>query len=554
MPRSRFALGFGRVNLIKKVKVDGEWRFCPAIVDPGRRLSDRVLVKGQIETHSEGRYYLEWREQGRRREPVLSRALVLEQARLKALELESQSNSSENASTSASRLAEAPDPVAPPRQLVIHQFPTLPTLRHVEFPAANLIWRGLESYLQEFVGAAVRSQLASYGLIPQPATSAIEPIKVSAPLTAGAAPNPGHQQPAEPATPDGKTSIAEAIDCYLKDVEPPQREPKTYDEYRLVLAKFRVSCSKRYVEDIERDDLLEFRRQLYSLGNEARTVFNRMGIVLQLLKLHGIERLLKKGDKPKFVRNVREMYQPEDLEALFNACTADEKVLYLFLLLTGERDKEVRYTAWPDIDYSRSCVRVTAKKQLGFKPKDKEEREIPLPSSLLQALREYKTRQSGPNPHNLVFLTASGKPDKKFENKLKRIANRAGLNCRHCVSRHGNRCAEGPHCGKWFLHKFRHTHATTCLESGVSIRTVQEWLGHSDLESTMIYLKYVRRKDIQRLVDSSELAALAAHCSLAGKSRGGQATEAAAIPILSNVIAFKNRVLLRAFDGFWQVL
>jgi integrase/recombinase XerD len=93
MPRSRFALGFGRVNLIKKVKVDGEWRFCPAMVDPGRRLSDRVLVKGQIETHSEGRYYLEWREQGRRRrEPVHSRALVLEQARLQALELESQSN------------------------------------------------------------------------------------------------------------------------------------------------------------------------------------------------------------------------------------------------------------------------------------------------------------------------------------------------------------------------------------------------------------------------------------------------------------------------------
>ena len=37
----------------------------------------------------------------------------------------------------------------------------------------------------------------------------------------------------------------------------------------------------------------------------------------------------------------------------------------LLFLLTGERDKEVRYTSWPDIDYSRSCVRVTAKKQLG---------------------------------------------------------------------------------------------------------------------------------------------------------------------------------------------
>jgi len=67
MPRSRFALGFGRVNLLKKVKVDKDWRFCPAIVDPGRRLSDKVRVNGEIETHNEGTYYLEWREQGRRR-------------------------------------------------------------------------------------------------------------------------------------------------------------------------------------------------------------------------------------------------------------------------------------------------------------------------------------------------------------------------------------------------------------------------------------------------------------------------------------------------------
>ena len=260
-------------------------------------------------------------------------------------------------------------------------------------------------------------------------------------------------------------------------------------------------------------------RHLHSLGNEARTVFNRMGIVLQLLKLHGIEKLLTKRDKPKFVKNVREMYQPEDLAALFKACMEDEKVLYLFFLLTGERDKEVRHTAWPDVDFVRSCVRVTAKKQLGFKPKDKEEREIPVPSSLLSALREYRARQSGPNPHNLLFPTRGGKPDKKFENKLKRIANRAGLNCGHCLSKHGNKCAEGPHCGRWFLHKFRHTYATTCLESGVSIRTLQEWLGHSDLASTMIYLKYVRRKDIQQLVDNSEMAALAAHGPIALSSK-----------------------------------
>lgn len=45
-----------------------------------------------------------------------------------------------------------------------------------------------------------------------------------------------------------------------------------------------------------------------------------------------------------------------------------------------------------------------------------------------------------------------------------------------------------------------------CLENGASVRTLQEWLGHSDLESTKAYLKYIPRKDIHQLVDNSQLA------------------------------------------------
>jgi integrase len=207
---------------------------------------------------------------------------------------------------------------------------------------------------------------------------------------------------------------------------------------------------------------------------------------------------------------MREMYQPEDLEALFRACNAGERIRYLFFLLTGERDKEVRYTAWSDIDFNRKCVRVTAKKQLGFKPKDKEEREIPVPVALLDALREYKGRQTGFNRNDLVFPTSEGRPDKKLENKLKRIAWRSGLNCGRCNSKYGNKCGEGPYCGKWFLHKFRHTFATTSLEEGVSIRTLQEWLGHSDLASTMVYLKYVGREGMHEIINKSAMAGLAA--------------------------------------------
>ena len=78
-----------RVNLLKKVKVNGQWKFCPAVVESNGRLRDKVRTAGQVETHSEGVYYVEWRENGhRRRAAIPHRSQVLERARLKALEID----------------------------------------------------------------------------------------------------------------------------------------------------------------------------------------------------------------------------------------------------------------------------------------------------------------------------------------------------------------------------------------------------------------------------------------------------------------------------------
>ena len=53
----------------------------------------------------------------------------------------------------------------------------------------------------------------------------------------------------------------------------------------------------------------------------------------------------------------------------------------------------------------------------------------------------------------------------------------------------------------FWLHKFRATFATRCLGAGVDLRTVQQWLGHSDMESTMRYLKPSRSRHVREKVD-----------------------------------------------------
>jgi integrase/recombinase XerD len=54
----------------------------------------------------------------------------------------------------------------------------------------------------------------------------------------------------------------------------------------------------------------------------------------------------------------------------------------------------------------------------------------------------------------------------------------------------------------FWLHKFRATFATTCLRGGADIRTVQKWLGHVDLASTMRYLQAARGEAAQNMAES----------------------------------------------------
>ena len=54
---------------------------------------------------------------------------------------------------------------------------------------------------------------------------------------------------------------------------------------------------------------------------------------------------------------------------------------------------------------------------------------------------------------------------------------------------------------KIWLHKFRATFATWSLWAGVDLRTVQQWLGHSDMESTMRYLKPSRSQQVREKVN-----------------------------------------------------
>jgi integrase/recombinase XerD len=183
-----------------------------------------------------------------------------------------------------------------------------------------------------------------------------------------------------------------------------------------------------------------------------------------------------------------------------------EAILIKFALATGFRDREIRYVTWRDIDFRNCVVRVTAKPIWKFKPKNYEERAVPVPAALIEQLRELKERRNAALS-DFVFPNTKGKPNSLHIEVIKEVAHRAKLNCGQCVTKHGNRCDTGPHCQRFFLHKFRHTFATEHLRDGVDIRTLQQWMGHRDIQSTMVYLKGIQSKDALVKVNGGSLAA-----------------------------------------------
>ena len=349
-------------------------------------------------------------------------------------------------------------------------------------------------------GRRYRTAVARDEAIDQARRKAIELRAIRDGLIAGPEPEP------EVAP---KTTIGDAIDAYLRYVKM-QRKPRTHLTYRYTLdTLLRAAYKKKYVDDATRDDVLDFMTYCYELGLGARTVYDKVVTVLQLFKKHGRTGLMEKGDWPKYVDAIRPIYEPEELIAMFKVATEDEADLLKFILGSGFRDQELRYVAYLDLDFRHHLARVTAKAKWGFTPKNWEERTVPLPAGLMERLRKRKERKKA-RPHDLVFGNTKGRPDSEMDMVVKRVAERAGLNCGQCVTEHNNKCAEGPYCMNFFLHKFRHTFATNHLRDGVDIRTVQNWLGHRDIQSTMVYLKGVRSKDAAMKVNSGELAALVA--------------------------------------------
>jgi len=316
-----------------------------------------------------------------------------------------------------------------------------------------------------------------------------------------------------------RVPIRKAVNDYLYLKR--NKSPRTATQYARTLNEFAEAVKARFLDEITEDTLREYLRHMDGQGYAGKTIDTRLNIVYFLLKKSGIKVRLPKDEMPVVEEAQAVPYTDEELKKLFAAIDkittgttrkrANAEIVngktysgegfgaaarFRFFLGTAARDKEVTHAAWSDIDFGNRTCHIRGKKDVGFTIKNHEDRTVPIPDGLVSLLKARKKNA----PHDRwIFVNEDGQPDNHFLRKLKVTALRGGLNCGQCKTtitkgRYDKKhevqvtCKTDPVCEHWILHRFRKTCATRWHEKGIPVRTIQQWLGHKDLETTQRYL------------------------------------------------------------------
>ena len=171
-------------------------------------------------------------------------------------------------------------------------------------------------------------------------------------------------------------------------------------------------------------------------------------------------------------RRCRTCTRIEEVQRLMEAVRTPHNKAYLWTVYSlGLRMQEALHLQVGDIDHQRMLVHV----HLGKGAKD---RYVPLPVKTLAVLRGHWLTH-----RNLVWLFPAHGGDPRKAATATRPMSPGGVQrmMRRVVRQ--LKLRKSVH-----LHTLRHSYATHLLEAGVNLRLIQQYLGHSSLQTTAIYL------------------------------------------------------------------
>lgn len=242
----------------------------------------------------------------------------------------------------------------------------------------------------------------------------------------------------------------------------------TIEAYRLHLTKLLHTINKP-ISDITENDLFCY----LALYKKTRNISNVYLDNIRLVFSSFFTWLNAKGyisnnptnglDHIKTEKRIKHPFADEELEKLRLACKQERDLALIeFLYSTGVRASELVALNRRDIDFTARSVIVYGKGE--------KERETYLNATSCLHLKSYLNSRIDKDD---ALFVSDKKPYKRLtvagiEKILRRLGQKAGVN-------------------NVYPHRFRRTMATNMLKKGMPIEEVKELLGHTKLDTTMIY-------------------------------------------------------------------
>jgi integrase len=298
--------------------------------------------------------------------------------------------------------------------------------------------------------------------------------------------------------------FANVVELMLLDLEALERKETTLDNYRAIL---RAHLLPRFgalaVNRVRKKDVEEFMAALAEAGLAARTrsgIFKLLSQIFAFAVRHGWceDNPCRSVRRPR-VRDCSEIrfLNQQELDALIAAVDVSalpfgytDRAIFLAAAMTGMRQGELLALRWRDVDWKAKRIRVRRNYTRGHwsTPKSRSgERSVPLSSKVEAELRAHLRRSPFSGEDDLVFanpLSGEVLPHGPLVRRFKKALKVAGVR-------------------EIRFHDLRHTFGTRIAAAGVPMRVLQEWMGHRDYRTTLIYADYEQGDDESGMVDDA---------------------------------------------------
>lgn len=285
-------------------------------------------------------------------------------------------------------------------------------------------------------------------------------------------------------------TIAEAGDRLLQHLEALGRKPSTIATYRSLFAThLSPNLGAQTLHDATSEQVEQLVAAMRRNGKGAKTTQNALTLLFQVFafgqrKGWCEENPCERVDRPQVEESTDiRLLEMEEVEALLAAVPDEDRLgptdraLYLTATMTGLRQGELLALRWRDIDWPAGRVRVRQNYVRGHwgTPKSRRgSRSVPLADRVAGELERHFQRSAFQADDDLVFPHPN----------TGRVLDHSALSRRYKKALRKAKVREVR------FNDLRHTFGTQMAGAGVPMRTLQEWMGHRDFKTTLIYADY----------------------------------------------------------------